>query len=348
MQPLSRHGVTAPHRREPVTAGLLSALAFGAAAGILCIPHQTVRVRTADAPPSFALASCAPVRADRWSPLPGVEFTGRLEIVLPAAPHAAIAFVVADAMHLDLEAQSMAGSPVPVHQERLHAGPASAIPADLWLESGSPRDLPGELVRATIDASPVAAERVTLDLGRRAPHVLARLVGYDDAARASVCAARPRVPDAFRDADRLTIAASMPDYFGAGWLGDEPDRSEHGDIRWMGARGAVLVTSARDGDVAMALDAAPASADPDDPLILTLSVNDVFTAQPQAMRAGFSTYEWIVPDAAWLAHTNEVLLTVSRTAWTVAEEGHAPRELGLAVRRLELRLTPTTGSKWSK
>jgi len=334
--------VAGPHRRESVTAGLLSALAFGAAAGILCVPRQTARVRTADAPLSFALASCAPVRADRWSPLPGVEFTGRLEIALPAAPHAAIAFVVADAMHLDLEAQSVSGSPVPVHQERLHAGPAAAIPADLWLESGSPRDLPGELVRATIDASPLAAQRLTLDLGRRAPRVLARLVGYDEAARASVCAARPRVPDAFSDTDRLTIAASMPAYFGAGWLGDELDRSQDGDIRWMGERGAVLVTSARDGDVAIALDAAPASADPADPLMLTLSVNDVFTALPLAMRAGFSTYEWLVPDKAWLAHTNEVLLTVSRTAWTPAEGGHAPRELGLAVRQLELRLTPPT------
>src|SRR4029079_6400216 len=90
---LSRRGVAGLRGQEPVTAGLLSALAFGTAAGILCVPRDAERVHTALEPTPLALPSCAPVRADRWSPLPGVECTGRLAIDLPAAAHAAIVLV---------------------------------------------------------------------------------------------------------------------------------------------------------------------------------------------------------------------------------------------------------------
>jgi hypothetical protein len=48
------------------------------------------------------------------------------------------------------------------------------------------------------------------------------------------------------------------------------------------------------------------------------------------MRAGFADYEWSVPDAAWVAGTNELFFTVSRV------ERRGTRALGLALASLHV------------
>jgi hypothetical protein len=254
---------------------------------------------------------------------------------LPAAPAASLVMIVSDDVRLDLEAESPTGLPVAFQHERLRVGPGIAIPPDLWLELGNPFDLPREIVRASFESSPVGPRRVTLLLGRRAPRVLARLVDYPDAARASICAARLGVGEAFANGDRFTIRPSMSELFGAGWVGAETTSAD-GEVRLMSDTGAILVTSARDGAVTVRLDAAPVvSHDPADPPLLSMRANDVFETGPVAMPDGFSTYVWQVPARAWLAHTNELLFTVTRTAWT-SEGSRRPRALGLALRELEL------------
>jgi hypothetical protein len=319
-----------------VTLGALSTIALAAVMLTLYV-RGGPPVQSAASFPSWATSSCAVIRTDRWSPLPGVEYTGRLELDLPAAPAATMVLIASDPLPLDPDAQSVTGQPVAIKRERLKVGAGLSIPPDLWLDSGNPWDIPAEAVRLTLDASPVGPRRLTLGLGRRAPHVLARLFGYPESARGSVCAARLGVVEAFADASALVIAPGEEDWFGAGWYG--VDTRDGGAVRWMSARGAILVPAARDGTVRVRLHAAPAAAiDPADPPMLSLVVNGVFDAQPAAMREAMSAYDWDIPDRAWLAHTNELLFSVSRTTWTAAPGSRRSRELGLALGELELTL----------
>jgi len=64
---------------------------------------------------------------------------------------------------------------------------------------------------------------------------------------------------------------------------------------------------------------------------LRLRVNDVFELPAVAMRAGFSDYEWFVPDGAWVSGTNELFFTVSRV------EQRGTRALGLALASLHVQ-----------
>src|SRR5262245_2042995 len=125
-----------PGRHRPpaaVTIGALSLVTLGVATGILYARREP-RVETTATFPSWATSSCAVVRTDRWSPLPGVEYTGRLEVDLPAAPDASLVLFVSDPLRLDLEALSGAGLPMSFRRERVRVGPGLAVPPDLWLE----------------------------------------------------------------------------------------------------------------------------------------------------------------------------------------------------------------------
>lgn len=278
---------------------------------------------------------CAVVRDDRWSPLPGVEYTGRLGVQLPPSLDGEIVLIVGDEMPLDIEAHDLDGMPVPLQREVLRAGPASGMPADFWLGDGNPWSAPGSVMRLTIDALPVRERLVSLHLGRRAPRVLARLEGYDTNARVGVCAAPLGVDDAFQQTQELVITPDTPEYFGTGWYGTELASPALGRIRWMKAHGAILVPSARRGEVDVVAAGAPVATERGDEVAtLALRINDVFAAEPVTLAPGPRKYRWKVPSRAWLAGTNELTFAVSRTARSERDN----RQLGFALQRLTLTM----------
>jgi hypothetical protein len=274
---------------------------------------------------------CAEIRDDRWSPLPGVDYTGRLGVRLPPGPDGTIVLVIGDAVPLEIEAEDVDGMPVPIHTEVLRAGPASTIPVDFWLGEGNPWSAPGAVLRLSIEARPARDRLLSLRLGRRAPRVLARLRDYGAAARAHVCAAPLGIDDAFARATELVVLPDMPEYFGTGWYGPELGPPGLGTVRWMKGQGAVLVPSRVRGKVEIRLFGAAAS---EAATTLTLTVNDVLTTAPVPLTAKASSYRWTVLPPTWLAGTNELLFGVSRTTRASA---HDTRDRGFALQRLELR-----------
>lgn len=260
-------------------------------------------------------AGCAGVRATVWHPLSGLEYTGRLRITLPAHAGGALVLFVGDDMRLALEAEEPDGAPVPLRQEHLAAGPGVRIPPDFWLDDQTPWSAPHQITRVAIEALAGEDLSFTLGLGSRAPRVLARLAGYPAETRVPVCAA--------------PVRAGEP-YYATGWYGREPGAG--GTVRWMRDYAAVLVASADGRAARVALRAAPAvAADANAATLLRLQVNDVFEAAAVPMRTGMADYTWDVPDEAWVAGTNELLFSVSRTT------ARGGRTLGAAVASITAR-----------
>ncbi len=250
--------------------------------------------------------------------------------------------VIGDTVPLDIEARSVGGTPVPIRREKLRGAPGLGVPPDFWLESESPWSMPRELVRITIDALPTRAQVIELTLGRRAPRVLARLTGYSNDVRAQACAARIGMADAFVNRPDLVISPSQSEYFATGWYAEERASADAVSVRWMGEHGAMLVPSARDGAVRIRLRASPPLAESrDNAPLLSVRVNDVFDMITVPMVAGVADYEWSIPDAAWVAGTNELLFSVSRTLRVPYRGGNHMRRLGLALHQLELFLVLT-------
>jgi hypothetical protein len=248
------------------------------------------------------------VRSSEWHPLSGLEYTGRLDVWLPAAHGGAIVFYIGDAVWLDIEAVLPGGVPLLITRERRDSVLAPDVPPDYWLDDGIPWRAPPRITRVRVEAAADRERAFTLALGRRAPRVVARLSGYPPHVRALVCA-RPIVPGEV--------------YFATGWYGRE--RDEIGQpLRWMREHGAVIVSAGRDGPVRVRVRARPA-AGVREPVLLTMTVNEVFAAPALEMRAGFADYVWEVPDRAWVPGANELLFEVSRTIVS----GH--RTLGMAL-----------------
>ena len=260
-------------------------------------------------------AGCAGVRSTVWHPLSGVEYTGRLRIQLPAQVGGSVVLFVGDVIPLDLEAETPDGRPIALHLERLPPGPGLHVPPDFWLDDNAPWSAPSEIARVAIDAPGHRDLPFTLSLGRRAPRVIARLVGYPSYTHVAVCAEPVRANET---------------YFATGWYGEEP--TSDGAIRWMREHGAVLLASATGQAAHVHLRAAPAVPGSEgDETTLSLRVNDVFDAPPQRMSVGFADYEWDVPDSAWVAGTNELFFSVSRTFT------RGTRTLGLALASVTAR-----------
>jgi hypothetical protein len=259
-------------------------------------------------------AGCAGVRSDVWHPLSGVDYTGRLRVGLPARAGGQLVMFVGDSIPLDIDAQTVDGHAVSMHLERLPSGPGLHVPPDFWLDDNAPWSAPPEITRVTIDANPIRALDFTIALGRRAPRVVARLIGYSAVARAPVCA------DRVKEGER---------YFATGWYGEEQD--DAGAVRWMREYGAVLISSVDGRAVRVRLRAAPAVASFDAETTLSLRVNDFVDLAPVTMQRGFADYEWSVPDAAWVPGTNELFFRVSRTV------SRGTRTLGLAMASLTAR-----------
>jgi hypothetical protein len=276
------------------------------------VSTPTPSIDSIDATLTRDLAGCAGVRSIVWHPLSGVEYTGRLRIALPPRFGGAIVLFIGDSVPLDVEAETGAGGPMVIARERLQSGPGVEIPSDFWLEDHAPSNAPREVTRVTIDADGEDERSLVLLLGRRAPRVLARLVGYPPEDKAQVCA------EPLDEGER---------YFATGWYGEET--SADGPVRWMREHGAVLVGASRDGPARVRIRAAPAVAGAE--TTLTLRINDVAELPARAMRPGLSDYEWLVPDAAWVSGTNELFFTVSRA------EQRGSRRLGLALASLDVQ-----------
>lgn len=280
---------------------------------------------------------CATVRTDRWSFLPGVDYTGRLGLDMPSTAGARLLLIVGDDLPVQMRGTLMSGQAMPLRQEVLMSGTGTATPPpDYWFDGGDPARAPQRVVRLTIPAHPVETTLVSLYLGRRAPRVLARLEGYDAAAVGRVCAA-PLGPDALwgRSPERdVTLPLDEARLFGVGWHGLEGVSGDR--FRWTGSDAAILVPSAVQGPVLVMLDAAPAvESGASGPTLLTLRVNG-HVQPPQAMGPGVARYEWTVGRTVWLAGTNELLFSVSQSVRPADRAGDDTRVLGLRVHEVRL------------
>ncbi|MDH4066430.1 MAG: hypothetical protein OEW19_18665, partial [Acidobacteriota bacterium] len=292
---------------------------------------------------------CATVRSDRWSMLPGVEYTGRLGIALPARAGGEMRVIVGDDLPQAVRVETSDGHMVPVAADALLSGPGTtAPPPDYWIESGTPEDSPPIVSLLHLPAHPVLATSWSVRLGRRAPRVLARLVGFGEAARGRVCAAPV--------GDRLWFSAPRPvepvaldedDVFGRGWYGLEGEGANR--FRWTDTDPVLLLRSAERTDVTVELDAEPAgrisrgapgadgtptaadtaegtlNAADGEQMTVTLRVNGIDMGT-RPMTTGAGPYAWAVPAGVWLAGTNEL--------WWHASHGVRPADAGAVDTRL--------------
>lgn len=307
---------------------------------------------------------CTSVRSDRWSQLPGLEYTGRLGIELPAAIGGEMQIIVGDTLPLRLRVESADGGAVPTVAESLLSGPGmDAPPPDYWFDGGLPEDGPHVISRLHLPMHPTRASLVALQLGRRAPRVIARLFGVGDGARGRICAA-PIGREPLLGGDTVTESISLGDahVFGTGWYGLQREGTSM--YRWADADAVALVPSTGRMDVEVALDAEGADAmraaddagaadgadnagaadDADERssvrrgrvqagemATLTLRVNGVDVGTRE-MGGGTRRYRWAVPAGVWLKGTNELWWHTSR-AVRPADTG------GTDTRRLALRVT---------
>lgn len=278
---------------------------------------------------------CATLHTDRWSLLAGVEYTGRLGIDVPAG-EGSMVIVVGDDLPLRLRASEPDGSPVTLLTEPLGQGlGAEHPPADYWMDGGNPLMAPPEAERLTVPAPSSGSRLLSLELGRRAPRVLARLLNYAGDPRGRVCAA-PLGDEWFAAGSPAAIDVPLDDprWLGAGWQGGGDGTSTRA---WRaGAGAAVLVPIATRAATRVILTATPTQARR---LILGLEVNGI--PQPtRVMDDGGGVYTWDVPPGAWLPGTNELLFRVrpARSSTTLLDGAAA--EPGMLVRALQLARTP--------
>jgi hypothetical protein len=282
-----------------------------------------------------ATLTCATVRSDRWSQLPGLEFTGRLGLQVPPQLGAEMQLIAGDVLPLQVRAQTPDGREVPLAAGALMSGPGrEAPPADYWLDGGLPENGPPIIKRLHVPAAPAQASLVSVRLSRRAPRVLARLVGYDGTARGRICAA-PSTRTVLFDADRREERINLADEenFGLGWYGNERRGDER--FRWTDVDAVLLLSSAVRTSVTVALEAEPAAsmAGPGtgaDAITVELRVNGVDVGS-RPMRPGKQRYEWNVPAGTWLAGTNEVWWRTSRAIRPADTGGADTRRLALKV-----------------
>ncbi len=299
---------------------------------------------------------CATVLGDRWSQLPGLEYTGRLGIELPAGVAGEMQLIVGDALPVRIDVESMVGDAPAVLTEPLLSGPGvSAPPPDLWFDGGTPEDGPHTIRRVRLSAHPTRASWLSVQLGRRAPRVIARLVGMDERARGRICAAPiGRDPLFGDDTVAESIALGDAHVFGTGWYGLQRDGTA--TFRWADADAVVLVPSMGRMGVEVALDAERADgvgaadggddADGRSPaprrrvmareaVTLTLRVNGV-DAGTHEVGGGARRYRWPVPAGVWLEGTNELWWHTSRAVRPADTGGTDTRRLALRVTGIEV------------
>lgn len=271
---------------------------------------------------------CVGVRPDRWSQLPGLEYTGRLGLEVPGRLGGELRLIIGDALPLPVRAATPEGRPIPLTMDPLLSGPgASAPPADYWMDGSVPEASPPWLRRVHVPADPLSRSMVSIELGRRAPRVIARLVGYEPEARGRICAA-PLGPLRLAERGEAMIALSDESAFGTGWYGREGRGAAA--FRWAQPEAIVLVRSAVRDTVSVTLDAEAAAPTGDGGTTVSLLVNGVEIGA-RTMAGGRARYTWTAPAGVWLAGTNELWWRTSRAVRPADTGGGDTRSLALRV-----------------
>jgi hypothetical protein len=290
----------------------------------------------ADAAGRFAVSGrlrCATVLADRWSPLPGLEYTGRLGADVPPGSQA-LTLLVGDTLPVRVRASTPDGQAIPLVAEALSGGPGTGqAPPDYWLEEGDPLQVPQRVTRYTLPADPLRPRLLSIDLGRRAPRVLARMTGAGTASAGRVCAAPLAGDPWFTSGTEPQVDLPLDDLrmFGTGWFGVAGTGPSAG-ARLAGPTATVLVPLASTADTAVTLVAAPAA---EGLARIALAVNGA----PQdtvSMDDAWGDYTWRVPARTWLPGTNELVFTVTPAAAPSGLAGGEVRSVGMAVQALRL------------
>jgi hypothetical protein len=290
-------------------------------------------------PAAFAVAEadgmlqCAVVRGDRWSQLPGLEYTGRLGVRVPAGMGGELQMIIGDALVLPVRAETADGRDMVLRQETLSSGPGvSPPPADYWIDEGAPVESRW-VHRVRFAADPLVPSLLSLELGRRAPRTIARLFGYGEEARGRICAANLGAVHLGASGSE-TLDLGDETLFGAGWYGLEGRGADA--FRWADANAVVLVRSAVRADVEIALETSAAIAVAGDgPPSIVLKVNGVDVGG-RALRPGSGRYTWRVPAGTWVAGTNELLWTSPRAVRPADTGGRDTRSLAIRVTGISL------------
>jgi hypothetical protein len=271
---------------------------------------------------------CAVIRADRWSQLPGLEYTGRLGIRVPPGIGGELDVIVGDPLELPVRAESPDGSELAPRQETLSSGPGvSPPPADFWIDDGAPSAGPRWIHRVRFAADPLVPSLVSLELGRRAPRAIARVIGYGDAARGRICAA-PLGTMHLRTPGKEALNLRDEALFGAGWFGLEG--GENSGYRWAGPDAVMLVRAPERADVEVTLESGVAAeTGPSGATTIALRVNGVDVGT--RVTSVEPRYTWQVPAGVWVAGTNELWWTTSRAVRPADRGGTDTRSLALRV-----------------
>jgi hypothetical protein len=274
--------------------------------------------------------TCTEVSTQRWSQLPGLEYTGKLGVKIPGGSGGELSVIVADDLPLVVRATFPDGEVVPVTLEPLDIWrDANVPPAAYWLNTTETRKVPAHVARLRVEAKS-SVRQVGLHLGRRGPRVLARLAGYRDSELGQVCAAPlPGEPlDAVPGPSEVPL--SQDEWMGTGWHPAEYDTG--GLFRRTSAAAALLVTTRGSRGVRVIINAAPEGGEEGRPE-LALALNGIALGG-RRMRSETSRYEWAVRPGAWSAGTNELLLQMSRARRPTTPSDARPP--GVIVRRVTI------------
>ncbi len=279
---------------------------------------------------SFALAAlvgrlrCLPV-AMPWRELPGLEYTGRLGLHVPAGDGRLEVVIVGPP---PLAPRMTWGDGRPVGRLEPLTVDLPNLPPVLWPGDGRLPDAALIGIRVELPGLPGVAQSASLALGQRAPQVAVRYASPANVATvATVCAAPLPREEATGDAG---VPLDDDAYFAGGWHAVE--RTGSAWFRWTARRAVALLPSEGDGDVTLSLAARPAAPGP---VMLAATVNGS-PLEARAMGPGNQEYRWRVPRGLWVDGTNELVLEVSATTRPSDAGSPDARELGLAVTALRI------------
>lgn len=268
---------------------------------------------------------CVPLAAP-WRELPGLEYTGRLGVHVPAGT-GALEIVVVGPPPVTPRLWRLDGRPIGEHGDLPMTLPA--LPPVLWPSDGQLPDARLGAVRLRLSARTDLAQAAAVTLGQRAPLVAARFTApADHPDVATVCAAPlPRQP--------ADIAAQVPvvddAYFGSGWHLAERDAA--GPFRWTDHRAVTLLPSADGRSVGLVVTARAAAGG-----ARAAAFVNGWPAGAREVTGAFAEYRWEVPAGVWVEGTNELALEIAPTVRPADHGGADPRRLGLAV--TSLRVVP--------
>jgi hypothetical protein len=280
---------------------------------------------------------CVAVSTDRWSQLPGLEYTGRLGLVIPPHVSGALLLVAGDTLPLAVRATTPDGADRVLDARPLSSGPgASPPPADYWIDGTLDEAAQHAMERLRFAADPLRTQLVSVALGRRAPKVIARLAGYGGEARGRVCAA-PVGATYFDSGSEAVLPLDADANLASGWYGLEGRGADR--FRWAAPDAFVLMRSARRADVLVTLvTGAARPTDGDGETTVTLRVNGV-DAGSRVLRQGEERLTWPAPAGVWVEGTNELWWHTSRVVRPSDRGGADTRVLALRVKEIRVGLS---------